>query len=63
MVSLDFAVSTTLVLTLLSAAAAIWLASVSEDAQESRRHLAERLVQIAILAAVARLALLRSIEG
>lgn len=48
---LDLAVATTLVLTLLSAAAAIWLASVGEDAQASRKQVAERLAQIAVLAA------------
>lgn len=60
---LDLAVATTLVLTLLSAAAAIWLASVGEDAQASRKQVAERLAQIAVLAAVALFALLRGIGG
>lgn len=61
--SLDFAVALTLVLTLLSGAAAIWLASVGKDAQASRKQVAERLAQIAVLGAVALFALLRGIGG
>ncbi|MBX9462834.1 MAG: hypothetical protein KL840_07645 [Aquamicrobium sp.] len=61
--SLDLAVALTLVLTLLSAAAAIWLASVGKDAQASRKQVAERLAQIAVLGAVALFALLRGIGG
>ena len=38
--SLDLAVALTLVLTLLSAAAAIWLASVGKDTQASRKQVA-----------------------
>ena len=60
---LDFAVATTLALTLLSAAAAIWLASVGEDAHASRKQVAEQLAQIAVLGAVARFALLRSVDS
>jgi hypothetical protein len=61
--SLDLAVALTLVLTLLSAAAAIWLASVGKDAQASRKQVAERLAQIAVLGAVALFALLRGVGG
>lgn len=61
--SLDLAVALTLVLTLLSAAAAIWLASVGKDTQASRKQVAERLAQIAVLGAVALFALLRGIGG
>lgn len=59
MVPFDLAVSATLFLTLLFAAAAIWLASVGLDAQASRKQVAERLAQIAVLGAVALFALLR----
>lgn len=59
MVPFDFAVSATLALTLLFAAAAIWLASVGPDAHSSRKQVAERLAQIAVLGAVALFALLR----
>ncbi|MEX4008441.1 hypothetical protein [Neoaquamicrobium sediminum] len=59
MMQFDFAVSATLALTLLFAFAAIWLASVGPDAQASRKQVAERLAQIAVLGAVALFALLR----
>lgn len=59
MMQFDFATSTTLAVTMLFAAAAIWLASVGPDAQASRRQVAERLAQIAVLGAVALFALLR----
>lgn len=55
----DFAVIATLILTLLFAAAAIWLASAGHDARASRKQVAERLAQIAVLSAVALFALLR----
>ncbi|MEX4010296.1 hypothetical protein [Neoaquamicrobium sediminum] len=59
MTQFDFAVSATLAVTILFAAAAIWLASVGPEAPTSRRQVAERLAQIAVLGAVALFALLK----
>ncbi len=55
----DFAIIATLVLTLLFAAAAIWLASIGHDTRASRKQVAERLAQIAVLGAVALFAMIR----
>ena len=59
MTHFDFAVSATLAVTILFAAAAILLASVGPEAPASRRQVAERLAQIAVLGAVALFALLK----
>ena len=59
MMQFDFALSATLAMTILFAAAAILLASVGPEAPASRRQVAERLAQIAVLGAVALFALLK----
>ena len=50
-------------LTLLSGAAATWLAATGDPSHATRKKVAERLVQIALLGAATILALLGNVDG
>ena len=58
MLSLNTVFVATLILTLLSGAAATWLATTGQENQHSRRKVADRLAQIAMLGAAAIFAML-----